>query len=79
MDTLKSWDSQACISVIQTSSPIGNEEDKSVVASPYREESIPLTKPRSTAQITGCSIAVTPKGQCSEIILNFEDFLIKLI
>ena len=37
-------------------------------SSPYRVLSIPRTMPRSTAQITGWSVATYPNGQCSLMI-----------
>lgn len=58
--------------VAQKVSPWGNDCCSSGSVSPlYRALSMPLTMPRSTAQITGCSIATSPKGQWLLTIRNW--------
>ena len=49
--------------VAQNVSPRGSDASVLTSVSPHNAPSIPLTMPRSTAQITGCSIATSPNGQ----------------
>ena len=49
--------------VAQNVSPCGNDCIVATSVSPYNAFNMPLTIPRSTAQITGCSIATSPNGQ----------------
>ena len=44
-------------------SPRGNDASVLTSVSPHNAPSMPLTMPRSTAQMTGCSIATSPNGQ----------------
>ena len=49
--------------VAQKVSPCGNEACVLTSVAPHNAPSMPLTMPRSTAQITGCSMATSPNGQ----------------